>query len=386
MMSRERTPSASVAIAERPSSAGEGCMVDVVSEYGAFLALETIWNDAVDQAGVAHPFLRHEWVRTWWDAFGAGAQLHILIVRIDGRVAAIAPLMRESAVMYGVPVRRIRLIHNDHTPRTDVIVASHPDESYRAIWRALQDDDDAWDVLLLSQLERPSRTLDAMSQCAAEQGCSTGLWKSSDSPYVTLGGTWDEYFGGLSAKFRSNLRNRLSRATRAGETELEVLTDREAIEAAAADAWRLEASGWKQEAGTAIASDPRVQGFYTSLIGRGADAGWLQLLFLRVAGRRVATSYGACFGQRLFLFKTGYDPEYATFAPFKLLTYFAIRDACERGLVEVDFLGDTEPWKLEWTSTARGHDWLFIFGDTVRARLLHSFKFEWGPELKRWWA
>ena len=52
----------------------------------------------------------------------------------------------------------------------------------------------------------------------------------------------------------------------------------------------------------------------------------------------------------------------------------------------MDFLGDTEPWKLEWTSTARGHDWLFVFGDTVRARLLHSFKFQWGPELKRWMA
>jgi CelD/BcsL family acetyltransferase involved in cellulose biosynthesis len=386
MTSRERTPSAPVATAERPSSVDGRCTVDIVSEYNAFLALETAWNDAVDRAGVAHPFLRHEWVRTWWDAFGADAQLHVLVVRIDGRIAAIAPLMRESAVMYGVPVRRIRLIHNDHTPRADVIVASHHDESYGAIWRALQEDGDAWDVLLLSQLERPSPTLEAMTACAAAQGCATGLWKSSDSPYVTLGGTWDEYLGGLSAKFRSNLRNRLSRATRAGDTELEVLTDREAIEAAAADAWRLEASGWKQEAGTAIASDATVQGFYSSLIGRGADAGWLQLLFLRVAGRRIATSYGACFGRRLFLFKTGYDPEYATLAPFKLLTYFAIRDACERGLVEVDFLGDTEPWKLEWTTTARGHDWLFVFGDTMRARLLHSFKFQWGPELKRWMA
>ena len=35
-----------------------------------------------------------------------------------------------------------------------------------------------------------------------------------------------------------------------------------------------------------------------------------------------------------------------------------------RGLTEVDFLGDAEPWKLEWTSTGRGHDWLFVFGDT----------------------
>ena len=201
-----------------------------------------------------------------------------------------------------------------------------------------------------------------------------------------LTGTWDDYLSGLSAKFRSNLRNRQSRATKTGEVTLEVLAERDAIRAASSDAWRLEASGWKQTAGTAITCEPAVHEFYSNLIDRGTEAGWLQLLFLRVGGQRVAVSYGACFQRRLFLFKTGYDPEYATCAPFKLLTYFAIRDAYERGLTEVDFLGDAEPWKLEWTSTVRGHEWLFVFGTSARARLLHSVKFQLGPGLKRWWA
>jgi CelD/BcsL family acetyltransferase involved in cellulose biosynthesis len=178
----------------------------------------------------------------------------------------------------------------------------------------------------------------------------------------------------------------MSRLTRIGEPALEVLEDRAAIEAAAGDAWRLEASGWKREAGTAIASDPAVHRFYTSLIERGTAAGWLQLLFLTVGGRRIATSYGARFANRLFLFKTGYDPEFAACAPFKILTWFAIREAYAHGLSEVDFLGDSEPWKLEWTQTTRGHDWLFVFAGSVRARLLHSIKFQWAPELKRWRA
>ena len=39
--------------------------------------------------------------------------------------------------MYGVPVRRLRLMHNDHTPRADFIVAEQTSASYKAIWRAL---------------------------------------------------------------------------------------------------------------------------------------------------------------------------------------------------------------------------------------------------------
>jgi CelD/BcsL family acetyltransferase involved in cellulose biosynthesis len=358
--------------------------LETVTDVSAFLRLGSAWNEAVDRAAIAHPFLRHEWVRTWWECFGAGASLYVLVVRRDGRITAIAPLLRETTSMYGMRVRRIRFIQNDHTPRTDIIVASDADESYRAMWTALRNDADRWDVLQLSQIERGSPTLRILTGLATADGCATGTWKSGESPYLPLLGTWESYLASLPAKFRSNLRNRMTRLTRVGEPVLEVLTDGAAIHAACDDVWRLEPSGWKDQAGTAITCDASVHRFYAGLVDHGSAAGWMRLLFLTVDGRRIATSYGACFGNRLFLFKTGYDPAYATCSPFKLLTYYAVRNAYTAGLVEVDFLGDAEPWKLEWTAAVRGHDWLFVFADTVRARLLHSLKFQVGPELKRW--
>jgi CelD/BcsL family acetyltransferase involved in cellulose biosynthesis len=359
--------------------------VDVISEYPAFVAFEAEWNDAARRARVPHPFLSHEWVRTWWDAFSTPTtRLYVQVVRANGRVTAIAPFVRDTAVMYGIPARRVRFIHNDHTPRTDMIIAGDAEASYQAIWRALRTDREGWDVLLLGQLERDSKTHQAFRELAAAERLRTGTWRSNDSPYLPITGTWDAYLNSLPAKFRSNLRNRLSRLTKIGSVSFEILTDRQSIEAAAEEAWRLESSGWKREAGTAIASDASVQRFYTTLIERGTNAGWLQLLFLTVGDRRIATSYGARFDNRLFLFKTGYDPAFATGAPFKILTSLAIQDACARGLSEVDFLGDAEPWKLEWTSTSRGHDWFYVFSDTMRAQLLHSIKFQWLPELTRW--
>ncbi|HEY6362986.1 MAG TPA: GNAT family N-acetyltransferase [Vicinamibacterales bacterium] len=370
-----------------PQALSQGaCSVDVIADDKAFVELEPHWNETVERAAIPHPFLRHEWVRTWWDCFGAGHSLHILIVRAGRRILAIAPLMRESAQMYRVPVQRLRFLQNDHTPRTDIIVAERPADVHGALWAALRNDPARWDVLHLSQLPRDSATIGALGAMAAADGCTTGIWQSGDSPYLALTGTWDTYFNGLPAKFRANIRNRLSRLTRIGEPALEVLDDSRSIRASFDDVWRLEESGWKRDAGTAISSDPAVRRFYTELVDRAAAYGWLRLLFLTVGGRRIATSYGAVFRNRLFLFKTGYDPEYAGCAPFKLLTYFAVRHAFDAGLDEVDFLGDSEPWKLEWTTTTRGQDWLFVFADTRRARLLHSIKFQWGPELKRWRA
>ena len=359
---------------------------EIVTDYETFVRLEPEWNDAVSRAHVPHPFLLHEWFRTWWDCFGAGRRLHVVVVRDGADVVAIAPLMTEQVHMYGLTVRKLDLLHNDHTPRVDCIAAGSPLESYGAIWDALRDANDQWDVLQLSRLPDDSPTRIAFAALADRDGYGTGIWRGDSSPYLTLSGTWDAYHASLSAKFRSNLRNRLSRLRAFGEPRLEVLDAAEQIAGASEEALRLEASGWKDKAGTSIISDAAVHRFYSLLAQRAAERGWLRLMFLTVGGRRIATSYGSCFDGRLFLFKTGYDPDYAACAPFKLLTYFAVERAFAEGLREIDFLGNAEPWKLEWTSTSRGHEWLYVFPNTIRARLLHSLKFQVVPELKRWRA
>jgi len=359
---------------------------DVIEDYSAFVALEDEWNDAVERASVPHPFLRHEWVRTWWDSFQGNRELHIIVVRDADRIIGIAPLMRETATVYGLPIRRLALLANDHTPRADFVVSGNADEVYRAVWNALRDDIDHWDVVQLTQLLKGSPTSVAMTRFAADEGLPVGTWESSDSPYLELSGTWDSYWASLSAKFRSNVRNRLSRLTQIGEPALEILSDKTAIARACDDAWRLEASGWKDQEGTSITSDPAVRTFYTLLAERAADRGWLRLAFLTVGGRRIAVSYSAVHDGRLFLLKTGHDREFHTCSPFKLLTYFAAQEGYARGLREIDFLGDTEPWKQEWTPAARPHDWLFVFSTSRRARLLHSIKFQMAPEIRKWRA
>jgi CelD/BcsL family acetyltransferase involved in cellulose biosynthesis len=358
--------------------------VDIVNDYQTFVRLEGRWNDAVDRAGLTHPFLRHEWLRTWWDSFGDARTLNVLVVRAGQRILALAPLMLETARMYGVTVRRIQFLHNDHTPKADVIVTERADEAYSALWQTLVGSRSQWDVLQLSQLQGDSPTHEQISRRAASASFPTTLWQSDASPYLELSSDWNAYLQGRHAKLKQNLRNRLNRLSQLGEPALQVVGDRAAIRNARDQALALEASGWKRQAGTAICSDPHVHRFYTLLADRAAASGWLRLLFLTVDGQRIAASYASRYQDRLSFFKTGYDPAFAKYAPFKLLTYFAIKDGFANGLREVDFLGDAEPWKLEWTGTTRPHDWLFVFGNTARARLAHTAKCRVVPTLKRW--
>ncbi len=356
--------------------------VETVSDPYALARLEREWNDVVDRAGITHPFLSYEWMRTWWECFGGDSQLHILVVRSAGRAIAIAPLLFERARMYGMPVRRVRLLQNDHSARADFIVADQPADAYHAIWTSLFRDRHHWDVLQLSQLPSETSTVTVLTQLAESYGCSTGIWRSGSSPYVTLRGTAGDYFAGLSPKFRQNLRNRMTRLTRIGEPGFEIISEPN-VHHALDDAIRLEESGWKRDAGTAICMDSRIRQFYARLAERLAERGWLRLMFLTAGDRRIATSYSIEYGGRLFLCKTGYDSEYNTCSPFKLLMQFIVRHAYAEGLTEIDLLGDPESWKLEWTGTSRPHNWLFVFSDSNRARLLYPLKFRFVPAVKR---
>jgi CelD/BcsL family acetyltransferase involved in cellulose biosynthesis len=359
-----------------------GLTVETVTEQRTFLQLADEWDDAVERAQIPHPFLSHDWLRTWWECFGAGAELHILIARSDGKITAIAPLLFERARMYGMPVRRLRLLQNDHSHRADFIVAGDPERSHQAIWSALYLERHNWDVLQLSQLPPASSTVPIISGLAAADGCATGIWRSGSAPYLAIRGTESDFFASLSGKFRQNLRNRMTRLNKVGQPSLEIVSD-SGVADAVADAIRLEESGWKGDEGTAISADPAIRRFYERIAERFAARHQLRLMFLNVDGCRIATSFSIERDRRLYLCKTGYDPDYNTCSPFKLLMHFIVRYAYAEGLEEVDLLGDLEPWKEEWTETSRPHNWLFVFSDSSRARLLYPLKFQLVPAVKR---
>jgi CelD/BcsL family acetyltransferase involved in cellulose biosynthesis len=357
--------------------------VEVVTEYSDFVGMEAAWNALVERARIDHPFLRHEWIRTWWDCFGQGQKLHIVLVRHRDELVAIAPLKLDHARIYGVTLRRLQFIFNVHTPRLDFILGRPSREAFLALWKYLSDRQGLWDVVEMHQLPEGSRTLDELRRMAEAAGCPTGIWRSDASPYLSLEGlTWDDYFASLPAKHRSNLRNRGKRLAKLGKVELEVLHGRRGLSTALEDGFAIEAAAWKGENRSAIRSDAEVRRFYTSLGPVAAQAGWLRLQFLTVDGRRIAFGYSLVYGNKMYLLKAGYDPAYSPYSPFNLLCERLLRSCFEEGLAEFDFLGADAEWKMRWTRTTRPHYWLYLFARDARARFVHWAKFRLASALR----
>jgi CelD/BcsL family acetyltransferase involved in cellulose biosynthesis len=356
--------------------------VETVSDYQAFLDLEPVWNEVAEAAGLDHPFLEHAWVRTWWECFGAGSTLQILVLKAGDETVAIAPLILTPIRMWGIKVRRLGFFYNAHVPRADFLIAQRPEEVYRAIWKHLSRSRD-WDLLQLCQLPEGSATLEAIPRLAGPDDCQIVTWLSGASPYVPLRSSWAQYFDGLAAKHRGNLRNRFKRLNAIGPVELETITSGEKLMEAVEAGLQIEAAAWKGEAGTAISCDPDVARFYATFARRAAERGWMRLHFLQAGPQRVAFDYSLSYKNRMHLLKVGYDPAYSPYSPSNLLLCMILQRMFGQDAREYDFLGEGADWKSKWTAQSRSHYWLFVFSGAPKGRLLHLIKSELVPRLKR---
>lgn len=359
------------------------CTVEVITTSDGLAELGPVWDQLVARAGVTHPFITHAWIQTWWESFGAGAELFVLLVRADGEPIAIAPFMRATERICGARHRCLRFLANDHTPRSDFIVAARSADAYAAICKFLMAQSADWDVLQLRDVPSDSRTLQELTSHAEQYGFLSGIRRSADSPVLPTTFGWDRYMESLPPKRRWFLRNRLKRLSQRGRVSLETVTGGTDLLDALEDGYRLEAAAWKEKAGTAIRCRPEIRRFYTSLAQRSAARGWLRLQFLKVDERRVAFAYCLAYEQRMYLLKPGFDPEYAAFSPGTLLCYLALQDVYASGFVAYDFLGYDDSWKRQWANQSMGHSTVFLYADRPLTRLDHYTKFALIPLLRQ---
>ena len=356
--------------------------VEVVRDLTRFNALAPEWDRLVERWGTDRVFLSHNWFRTWWESFGADNELYVVTVRKGGELAAVAPMMRTRASIYGVRVNAIQAIYNPHTPRYDFIVADNQNKRlYDAIWKEVLETGRA-DAVVLAQIPETSRTITRMQELGRQAEWLTGQWLSHASPFIPLANGYDAFFGALKNGPKYNLTKRHARLRRKGPVDIEIVSSPVEINAALDDGFRIEAAAWKGQEGTAIISDPTVAEFYIRLARREANLGRLRLAFLRFRGKRIAFNYLLRSGKKLYGIKIGYDPGYHMYSPGNMLLNLILQNACSEGIEEYDFLGIDDEWKFEWTSEKVEHRWLFLFRNRLSMRLLHYLKFSIIPAIK----
>jgi CelD/BcsL family acetyltransferase involved in cellulose biosynthesis len=328
--------------------------------------------------GERAPFGLPGWFRTTAEHLATPlAEPLLLCVRRAGMLAAALPILVEKRAVGGIPARVYRSLSDDHSPRFD-LAARDRDALLRLKGHLAADR--RWDVIELREVADGDTRAAALCELLARDGFPTARWASQRSPFWTLPPTVDALDREISAKLRANLRRRARNlASELGPVTLELVTGGDTLDGALADAFALEASGWKGAAGTAIAHDARLAARYRAIAGLHASRGELAIYFLRAGERRVACHFSVENDGIYHLLKPGYDERLARHGIGQLLTFEVARDLVKRGLRELDFLGADLSWKYDWTSTVRPHSFHYVFRPSLLGHVRRVWKFDLLP-------
>jgi len=164
-------------------------------------------------------------------------------------------------------------------------------------------------------------------------------------PTIALDARWRTPESRFNAGRRSDFRRAARRAGEFGAVSYEMLCPAPAaFDALFDEAIGVEASGWKQGAGTAIAADSDKEAFFRRFFRDACGRGLLRIAFLRIDGRAVAMQLALEWSGRFWLFKIGYDERFARCSPGTLLMLHSLGWAAERDLTAYELMGEIEPW------------------------------------------
>lgn len=179
----------------------------------------------------------------------------------------------------------------------------------------------------------------------------------------------------MSSRQRGTLRRKERRLAEKGTLGYRVMSDDDDLMAWIGNFLRVEASGWKGRAGTAMAAGEADRAFLVAACRAARAAGQLHMLALELDGKPIAMKCNFLSGPQAFTFKIAYDEAHARHSPGILLELFqmgCIRDTHPQ-LEAVDSctVADNTMFPNLWPGTCELGDYAILRNNLVNRAALH---------------
>jgi CelD/BcsL family acetyltransferase involved in cellulose biosynthesis len=320
-------------------------------DEGGFETLASKWNGLLRRSAADTIFLTLEFQRTWWQALGKG-DLLILAVRDGEELVGIAPLFavadpHEQRVLATVGCTEVAdyLDWIAARGREEEVYAALVDYLARQSSPPGRGGEGGWDALDLCNIHQDSPTLALLPAMAQARGWTVSISKEDVCPIMRLPKTWEEYLQMLDGKQRHEMRRKLRRAEAEPALRWYIVGAEHNLEAEVEDFLTLMAASTPDKAAFLT---PQMRDFFRRWARVACDAGWLQLAFLEIEGRKAAAYFNFVYNNRVMVYNSGLD--WAVFPQLSagiVLMAYCIRQAIERGHEVFDFMQGDERYKYD---------------------------------------
>lgn len=316
------------------------------------------WNALLKESASHVPFLRQEYLLTWWKLLGGGewrnGELYTIIGRdSDGRLIGIAPFFLtqtdegKSALML--------LGSHEISDYLDIIArpADLPAFIDRVFDHLASPEAPAWQILDFYNVLESSPTLPALEQSASRKGWSFSTFSRESMqccPTINLPGNWETYLAGIDKKQRHEIRRKMRRAEES-ETPVRwyIVEDGATLENEAEELFRLMATDDDKRAFLTEAMRAQMQ----AIIKTAFEHGWLQLAFLKVSDEKAAAYLNFDFDNRIWVYNSGLDANFSAYSPGWVLLGYLLQWANEHGRQSFDFMRGDEDYKYRFGGVDR---------------------------------
>lgn len=288
------------------------------------------WRDLAAAAAQANPFYEDWYLIPSLAAFDPAGKVRLFALFSNygtagqERLVGLMPLVR--AARYG----RWPLSHMSNWLHPNIFLGEPLiAKGYaHAFWRTLLTscDGDAGSSLFLHMNRQYQHgvSAQALRDVTADEARPFAVVHSEQRAMLAIDGTSPQDYAAaaMTGKKRKELRRQANRLADLGVVTHQKLEGQLAITGLdrwIADFLALEAKGWKGQAGSALACDPRTMAVFRKALFGAAQLGRLQLLDIRLDERPIAMLANFMAPPASFSFKTAYDESYARFSPGVLL-------------------------------------------------------------------
>lgn len=331
-------------------------MIEVIRNLQDFGGLAEEWNRF--PGARQSPLLRHEWFLSCAEAFHDERKLCVITIRENGRLRAAAPLV----LVKHHGINRLELLGSSYLHEPCGLLHDSQ-ESLIELCRAISQLPHS---TILQRLAEFSTYTDEITKQFDERGKLLKL-SVTPAPYIELNSTWEHYIDTLSSRRRYDLRRARTKLEHAGKVSAEFISPSGAeLESYMHDAIRIESSGWKGRAGSALMFNAPLLRFMRAYTQRAAQNGILHLCYLKCDNEAIAMQIGIEYAGRYWVLKIGYEERWAHCSPGMQLTMEAVKYAFSKGLKTYEFLGADEAWVRIWTQLSHPCSSLLYYPYSVR--------------------
>jgi CelD/BcsL family acetyltransferase involved in cellulose biosynthesis len=363
----------------------------LIEEIGDTVRLRSLankWNNILSQSESDSIFLTWEWVFNWWQVYGVGKELRVLVLRDqdeDEDIVAIAPFyVRTKKILGGLSINEIRFLGTGEDVSPDyldfIIKKGFENEAINAFIKYLAVKN-GWHVVNLTDMLSTSFTVKILQKVAADNRLMVESSERATCPYIQLLPDWEEYIGGLSKNMRYNIKRRMRNLEKDFKTRYFVWQDIEGLEYAMERLSFLHNKRWNQKGGKHGFSSKEYNAFHQAVAREFGMKGWLQLSCLELDGEIVGILYDYRYRNKIYYYQGGFDPSLYKYSLGLVLRAYVIQRAIENGIKEIDLLKGAHEYKYMWTEHDR-HTINLMIGRNTFGSKVFFFDSSRKPQMK----